>query len=147
MATDELDLTADQIVQWLKDEIASGRPVDIRTTREYVTEPLPDREETGLSEETDASSRMTVGILEAWPVGADDGWRLRVRVEDILGPHAPEDGSVPDRPEEIDLDDFEAEFVAPDRGAVFVSVTTETPLGKRRFDQVFANLLRDRHTR
>ena len=145
MATHELDVRADQIVQWLKDERAAGRPVGIRTMREYVTEPLPDREEAGLSEETDASSLMTVGILEAWPVGEEDGWRLQVRVEDALGPHTPEDESVSDRTEEIDLDDFEAEFIAPDRGTVFTSVTTDTPSAKRRFDRLFANLLRDRH--
>lgn len=141
----ELDVAADQIVQWLKSEIAAGRPVDIRATREYVADPVSDREEVGLSEDTDASSLMTIGILEAWPVGVDESWRLGVRVEDVVGPHTPEEESVPDRPEEIDLDDFEAEFVAPDRGTAYVSVAAETPEAKRRFDRVFANLIRDRH--
>jgi hypothetical protein len=144
----ELDTAADQIVQWLKGEIAAGRrQFEIRATREYVTEPVGNREEAGLSEETDAASLTTIGILEAWLTGTEDGWRLQVRVEDIVGPHTPEEESVRTGPEEIDLDDFEADFIAPDRGTAFVSVEAETPEAKRRFDRVFADLVRDRHRR
>lgn len=143
----ELDTAADQIVRWLKGELAAGRSFEIRATREYVTEPVGNREEAGLSEETDAASLMTIGVLEAWPTGTENGWRLQVRVEDIVGPHTPEEESVPAGPEEIDLDDFEADFIAPDRGTVFVSVEAETPEAKRRFDRVFADLVRDRHRR
>lgn len=140
-----LDVYADQIVKWLKGEIDAGRPFELRATREYSAEPVDIREEAGLSEETDAASLMTTGLLEAWPAGAEDGWRLQVRIEDVVGPHTPEEESVPDHPEEIDLDDFEAEFIAPDRGTIRVSVTADTPEAKRRFDRVFADLIRNRH--
>jgi len=144
----ELDTAAEQIVQWLKSEIAAGkRQFEIRATREYFTEPVKDREENGLDEEMDAASLMTIGILEAWPTGMKDGWRLQVRVEDIVGPHTPEEESVPTGAEEIDLDDFDADFIATDRGTAFVSVEAETPEAKRHFDRVFADLLRDRHRR
>lgn len=145
MAEYELDIFADQIVRWLKDELTAGGQFGLRATREYSAEPVDNREEVGLSEETDAASLLTIGVLEAWPAGAEDGWRLQVRVEDVVGPHTPEEESVPDHPEEIDLDDFEAEFVAPDRGAVHVSVTADTPEAKSRFDRVFADLIRNRH--
>ncbi len=143
----ELDTAADQIVQWLKGELAAGRPFEIRATREYVTEPVNDREKDGLDEEMDVASLMTIGVLEAWPTGTEDGWRLQIRVEDIVGPHTPEEESVPAGPEEIDLDDFEADFIAPDRGTAFVSVEAETPEAKGHFDRVFADLVRDRHRR
>lgn len=79
-------------------------------------------------------------------MSAQNGWLLQVRVEDVVGPHAPEDESVPDIPEEIDLDDFSAEFIAPDRGTIYVTVDAETPEAKRRFDRMFADLIRDRHS-
>ena len=81
----------------------------------------------------------------AWPAGEGDGWRLTVRVEDVVGPHTPEEESVPDSPEEIALDDFGADFIAPDRGTAYVSVITETSEAKHRFGQIFADLVRGRH--
>lgn len=144
----ELDTAADQIVHWLKDEMASGRRrFAVRAMREYVSEPVANREEAGLSEDTDANVLISIGTLEVWPVGQDNGWRLMVRVEDIVGPHTPEDESVEDEPEELDLDAFDADFIRPDRGSIFVSVDAETPQAKRRFDRVLANLTSDRHGR
>jgi len=142
----ELDVAADHIVGWLKGEIAAGKAISIRATREYTANPVVRREEVGLSEDTDASSLMTIGVLEAWPTGVDEGWVLQLRVEDVVGPHTPDEVSVPDRPEEIDLDDFEAEFIAPDRGTVYVSVSAETAEAKRRFDRILADMTSDRYT-
>jgi len=142
----DLDTSADQVVGWLKEEMAAGKQLfEIRATREYVREPIRDREGAGLDEDTDASSLLTVGILDAWPTGADYGWRLQIRVEDIVGPHTPEDESVPAGPEEIDLNDFEANFIAPDRGTTFVSVEADTFQAKQHFDKVFSELIRNRH--
>ena len=144
----ELDVTADQIVHWLKDDLAAGRkqPLEIRATREYISEPVANLEEAGLSEDAEVASLTTVGILEAKLFGVEDSWVLRVRVEDVVGPHVPEDESVPDLPEEIELDVFDAEFVAPDRGTAYVSLFAETPKAKRAFDRVYAELISDRHS-
>ena len=143
-----LDVTADQIVHWLKDELAAGRSqkLEVRATREYLTEPVADREGAGLSEDTEVASLTTVGTLEAKPSGGEGGWVLRVRVEDELGPHVPEDHSVPDLPEEIDLDAFDADFVAPDRGTAYIAVYAETPEAKKAFDRIFDDLITDRHS-
>jgi hypothetical protein len=143
----QLDVSADQIVRWLKGEIAAGRPLEIRASREYVAEPLAEREDAGLTEETEAAVLTTVGTLEAWPVGRRDAWRLQLRIEDVMGPHLPEDESVPEEAEDIDLDTFEAEFVKPDRGTAFASVIVDSPASKRSFDQAFRRLVRDRHAR
>lgn len=142
----ELDTAADHIVRWLKDEMTEGKQsLQVRATREYVREPVLDRETAQLDDETDVSSLLTVGVLDVWPAGVEDGWRLRVRVEDIFGPHTPEDESVPTGPEEIDLDDFETNFIAPDRGTAFVSVEVDSAGAKQRFDNIFANLMRNQH--
>lgn len=142
----ELDTAADQIVRWLKDEMTVGKQsLQVRATREYVREPVIDRETAGLDEDTDASSLLTIGVLDAWPAGVEDGWRLQVRVEDIVGPHTPEEESVPTGPEEIDLDDFETNFIAPDRGTAFVSVEVDSSEAKQRFDNILANMMRNQH--
>jgi hypothetical protein len=40
------------------------------------------------------------------PSGVEDNWVLRVRVEDVVAHHVPEDESVPDLPEEIEQEQF-----------------------------------------
>lgn len=146
MTAYELDIAADQVVQWLKEERATGRrALDIRATREYLAERSEDFEKDGLEDDTQASSLVTIGLLEVRPDAAQDGWRLEIRVEDIVGPHTPEERSVPAGPEEIDLADFELQFILPERGTAFVSLETETPEAKRRFERLFEDVLRDRH--
>ena len=146
MAEYELDIAADQIVHWLRDEAASKSPrVEIAATREYTADPIESFEAAGVSADTDVASLVTVGILEVKPAGGKGGWVLQVRVEDVVGPHVPEDESVSDIREDIDFDGFYDDFVAPDRGTVSVTVAAETPAAKRRFDRIFADLIRDRH--
>jgi hypothetical protein len=142
-----LDMTADQVVHWLKDDLAAGRrrKLEVRATREYAAEPVANLEEAGVSEDAEVAALTTVGILEAKAFGVEDSWVLRVRVEDVVGPHVPEDESVPDLPEEIDLDAFDAEFVAPDRGTTYVTLYADTPKAKKAFDRIFAELITDRH--
>jgi hypothetical protein len=142
----ELDTAADQIVRWVMDELEAGkRPLQVRTTREYSAETGIDLEEAGVSEEAELASFATIGILEVSPMGEQNGWLLRVRVEDIVGPHTPEEESVSGVAEEIDLEDFVDQFIAPDRGTIYVTVDAPTPEAKRRFDRLFADLVRDRH--
>ena len=142
----ELDGSADQIVHWLMDETAGARKsFAMRATREYVSEPAADRGEAGLDDHTGTEVLMTIGVLEVWPTGLNNGWRLQIRVEDIVGPHTPEEESVSDGPEEIDMADFEADFIAPDRGTAFVTLEADTPDAKRRFDRILADVMRDRH--
>ena len=144
----ELDVTADQIVHWLKDDLAAGRkrPLEIRATREYVSDPVANLEEAGLSEDAEVASLTTVGILEVKPAGVEDSWVLRVRVEDVVGTHVPEDESAPDIPEEIDLDAFDAEFVAPDRGTAYIALGAERPKARKAFDRIYSDIISDRHS-
>ena len=143
----ELDTFSDQIVHWLSEELARERPrVSCVATRDFVFDERADLQSAGLGEETDAASLVTVGTLEVKPVFVDEGWRLTVRVEDTVGPHTPEDSSVPDYPEEIDLDDFQAQFTASDNCTEFVTLRTDTETAKRRFDELFVDIVKDRHS-
>ena len=142
----EIDTAADQIMHWVLDELEAGtQPLEVRATREYSAETEVDLEEAGVSEDAELASLATIGILEVSPIGEPDSWLLRVRVEDIVGPHTPEEDSVSGAPEEIDLEDFIDQFIAPDRGAIYITVDAPTPEAKRHFDRLFANLVRDRH--
>ena len=141
-----LDVAAEQVVRWLMQEITdTGREWRIRATREYVRDGDADLATFGLSSEADVASLITVGALEAELPGEHPAWRLRIRMEDVVGPHTPEDESVPDGAEEIDLETFEADFVLPDRGTAYVNVEAETEDGLRHFNRLYGQLIRDRH--
>lgn len=144
-----LDIDAAQIVHWLKDELAAGRrrKLKIRATREYSTEPVAELDEAGIGEDQDVASLTTIGTLEVQPVDVEHPWVLRVRVEDVVGPHLPEDESVPEDAEEIDLETFNSDFIAPDTGAAYVSLESETPQGKHAFDRLLSEMIVDRHRR
>lgn len=144
-----LDVAARQIVHWLKDEQASGNinRLAVRATREYTAEPVSDLDEAGIGEDQDVAVLTTVGTLEVQPREAAHHWVLRVRIGDVVGSHLPEDESVPEDPEEIDLETFNTEFVAPDRGTVYVSVSAATPEAKEEFDRLLPEIITDRHGR
>jgi hypothetical protein len=141
-----MDIPADQVVRWLKEEMKNGKKAwQIRASREYVHDPKADLETFGLSPEADVASIITVGTLQAELPDAHGAWRLRIRVEDAIGPHTPDEEPVPEGPEEIDLDAFNAEFVVSDRGTAFVTLEAETEAGKRQFDRLYGALIRNRH--
>jgi hypothetical protein len=147
-----LDVDAGQIVHWLKDDQAPGRhrrlgTLEVRATREYAREPVANRDEAGIGEDTDVASLTTTGTLEVRPRGGGHVWVLRVRVDDVVGPHLPEDESVPQDAEEIDLDAFHEDFIVPDSGTTYVWVETETPEAKHAVDRLLAEMITDRHLR
>ena len=144
-----LDVDAGQIVHWLKDEQAAGRrrKLELRATREYAAEPVTDLDEAGIGDEQDVATLTTTGTLEVRPSGVEHVWALRVRVDDVVGSHLPEDESVPEDAEEIDLDTFYEDFIVPDSGTVYVSVMAETPQAKHAFDRLLSEMITDRHHR
>ena len=141
-----LEIPADQIVHWLKDELASGRQrFTCQATRDYVSDVLGKVEHPEIDEDSGIQSITTTATLEVSPAVATEGWVLKVCVEAVVGPHMPEDGSVADEPEEIQLDDFYAQFIAPDTGTVFVTVSAANQSAKAQFDAVLAEIMQDRH--
>jgi len=82
---------------------------------EYVTDETFVPKEGGY-EETDVEEVTAVGSLEFVPEHRPDSWILRVRVEDELGNRLSVDENALEGPEEINLDQFWDEFIAPERG-------------------------------
>lgn len=144
-----LDVDAGQIVHWLKDDQAAGRrrKLGLWATREYAAEPVTDLDEAGIGDEQDVAALTTTGTLEVRPCGVQHVWVLRVRIDDVVGSHLPEDESVPEDAEEIDLDTFYEDFIVSDSGTVYVSVVAETPQAKHAFDRLLSEMITDRHHR
>ena len=144
----ELDLDVGHLLQWLRDDRLAGsrENLRVRATREYEVEAVADADGAGIGEDQDIAVPTTIGMLELWPGEMQDPWRLRVRITDAAGSHLPEDESVPDDAEEIDIEAFYRDFVAPDTGAVSVSLSSETPAGKQSFDRLMSKILTDRHS-
>jgi hypothetical protein len=147
METYPVDLEAPQIVRWLIEEQRRGTlGFNAVATRSYVTEDLEDSESQQLSEDAEGlSDVLAVGELEIRPPAARDGWALRIRVEDRLGPRLPEDEDAPGEEEEIDLATFETEFILPERGTPEVLLDAEDAQAKARFSRVFKQMLTGQH--
>ncbi len=135
-----LDIAAEQVVRWLIDQQRSGAlDLTLRITRSYVVEDAPRALEGDLDagDVEDVRDVIVVGVLEAEPPPSRDGWLLRIRVENTIGPRTPVDEPTPEGDEDIDLATFEAEFIAsPASGAAFVELETERPLAQSRFQPV-----------
>ena len=143
----EIDLTPRHLVDWLRDDLARPGPrrLEVRASREFVAEDGP-----AIAEDLDAEDEVlvvtTVGLLEVTPAaGGSRAWVLRLRVEDPIGSHLPEDGSVPDGPEAMSLDEFEGCFLANEDADATVTLEVAAAADGRSFDRVLARILADRH--
>jgi hypothetical protein len=148
LPTYPVDIAAEQVVRWLLEEQRSGYlPVEVRANRQYVIEPLERPEDVRLDKEDDADlgDVLAVGILEVFPPPGRNGWVLSIRMEDPLGPRMPDDESVPEGEEEIDLETFEADFISSGRATEDMTLDAETAEARAHFEALFADLLRDRH--
>lgn len=143
----ELDIDPRHLVEWLKaDALAAGAGrFEVSATRDFIEEAgAPDSG--SASSEDEVAATTAVGILEVRPKLDSAGkWVVRIRVEDVIGPHLPEEGSVPNEPEELSLEGFETDFLLPDRGATFATLEVETEADRERFISFADELRTDRH--
>ena len=93
----------------------------------------------------DLNDILAIGTLEVSPPTPKDGWVLRIRVEDRIGPRLPEDEDAPEGEEELDLQTFEADFIVPERGTAEVSLEAEDTQAKARFTRLLNHMLRNEH--
>lgn len=146
METYPMDLDAQQIVRWLIEEQRRGTlGLNAVATRSYAVELANSQLERLGEDAEDLSDVLAIGLLELRSPAAQDGWVLRIRVEDRLGPRLPEDGDAPEGEEEIDLETFEAEFTKPERGTAEVSLDAEDAHAKAKFSRIFNRILKDKH--
>ncbi len=141
------DIATGHLVQWLKAYFATSiEPMlEVSAHRTFTAEPITE-DAADVSKDEEVSLMTVIGNLEVTPAGNSHGkWLLRIHVEDILGSHLPEQGSVPDAPEEMTLEAFETEFILPDRGTAFVTLEAETQEIRDAFDAFLADVVTDRY--
>ena len=141
----EIDVTPRHLFDWLKADLVQDGPrrLLVRATREYVAEVSPAACD-GLDAEDGFVVAITVGLLEVTPASGHPHWVLRLRVEDAIGTHLPENGSAPEGPEEIGLAEFERCFLASDAWGE-VTLETASAAGGRGFERLYSRILADRH--
>lgn len=147
METYPVDLDARQIVLWLLEEKRRGA-LGLKTiaTRSYIPEGVTNFGSQNVSEDAgDLSDVLAVGELEVAPPAARDGWTLRIRVEDRLGPRLPDDGDAPEGEQEIDLATFAADFILPERGIAEVELDAADARAKASFTRLFNRMVIDEH--
>jgi hypothetical protein len=143
-----VDVDPAQIVQWLLAEEREGRrDYSIYAARSYLREPPPETAECRLGDEEreDIDQVTVIGMLEIAPFAYADGWTLRIRAEDPLGPRTPEDEPVPLEEEEIDLATLEEEFIRPRRAMIEIEGEARDENAKRRLHRLLHAVETDRH--
>ena len=148
MESRSLDIQAAQVVRWLMHERRTGGlPLSITVTRTYVPETMVREEDFGLGDDEtqDLDEAKAVGLLEVSAPSDQNGWVLRVRVEDPFGPRLPDDEQTSDEEEEIDLAQFYEDFIEPDRGIAFVDVDLEDAAAEARFESLLDSIRMNRH--
>jgi hypothetical protein len=134
----DVDLSSRQILAWLRRDAARGdrRQLAWRATREFVVEPASGP---GIDADDGLDTGCTIGLLEVGPRRGSQRWTLRLRIEDELGAHLPDDGSVPDDPEPMDLAGFEAAFLpAGAEPPADVGLEADTATARRHFRRLVA---------
>jgi hypothetical protein len=145
-----VDIAPEQVVRWL---MVEGRlhafDLLVSATRSFEPGELTGGASRRLGDEEreEVSEISEVGLLEVMPRQKPHIWTLRVRVEDDIGPRLPEDESVPETEEELDLPTFYEEFIKADRGIAEVSVEVDSPAAKASFNRVLEAMTTDRHQR
>jgi len=143
-----LDIDPNQIVRWLmNEERQRASDLLVRVTRSYWRRDLGPQDDSKLgdAEREDLGESAEVGLVEVRPRHHPSLWTLRIRVADDIGPALPEDESVPDSEEEIDLATFYADFIKADRGLAEASAEAESAGAKGSLTRVLEAMREDRH--
>jgi hypothetical protein len=139
------DLDPRRLTEWLLDEDHLRKfDLNVRTTRSFEAREMGSADTEGLddSDIEDARDISEIGILEVAPRRTANKWVLRVRVEDNVGPRVPEDESVSEEEEELDLDGFHADFIRDDRGLTEVTAEVENSASGADLDRLLQEVTR-----
>ena len=132
---------AEEIVRWVKEEARSGA-LDFyeNAWKEYRIEEEYDRSKYHPDTPKEYDLVAVIAGLDVESRVERNYWILQIRVRHVLGLVHPreEDAYVDD--EDLSLDDFEKDFIAPGKGEVTVRLLAETRMAKEHFDGWFARL-------
>lgn len=148
MQTYPVEIDPDQVVRWA---VAENRvaPDSLRFGAWLTTETreIPVRRELHLGDEEreDLSETATIATLEIGPMHANEGWTLKVIVEDETGPPLSETETAIGGERKIDLGVFYKEFIRPGRGIASVVAEAEGPAAKAHVTRLLKVIEMNRH--
>jgi hypothetical protein len=141
-----IDIEPAQIAQWLKAECELA-PGEFRLTARRGSEarkiPTPAEAHLGDEECEDLTEVETGATLEIAPARANEGWLLRIVVEDEAGERFA--GPAAAAEEAIDFGTFVKEFIRPERGLATVTAEVRDATAKARLDKLLADIESNAH--
>jgi hypothetical protein len=148
MPTYPIDIEPEQIVRWLvAEQQATPSLFRFDARRAIEVHDISPRPEYHLGDEEheDLSEVDTIATLEVTPSHPNDGWSLKITVEDEAGPRvaAGEANAAPDR--RIDIGTFYHQFIRPGRGIATATAEVKDAAAERHLNQLLDSILVDRH--
>ncbi|NNJ73772.1 MAG: hypothetical protein HKP56_01295 [Anderseniella sp.] len=144
----DLELTPEQVIGWLRDEIATGSArVNWRASLQYLAGDDVEVQTADPEDDAGIHAVSKVGVMEISPRDGSEGWALRVHISDSIGDHLPEDKSVSDEPEEIDLEDYYKQLIVPESAIGHVSLNLASERAEPLSGRLIADIVSNRHGR
>lgn len=143
-----VDLEPEQIVKWImvEQEAAPGAfRISVRQTAE--AREIPQRREFRLGEDDreDLNEVAVDATLEIEPAHANDGWLLRIVVEDEAGPRLGYRQTALPFDQEIDIAAFYRQFIKCGRGIAAVAAEVDSAAAELRVRRLLNDITVDRH--
>lgn len=148
MYTYPVDIEPEQIVRWIMAEHDAAPNIFKISARQTVeTREIPERREFHLGDEEreDLSEVAVDATLEIAPARADDGWLLRIIVEDEAGPRLGYRQSDVPSEQEIDIGSFYQQFMRRGRGLATVVAEVDNSAAERRIRKLLDDITVNRH--
>ena len=91
----DIDLPAETLLAWIHGEHKAGGPLQMSSSREYVSVPRRRADRSSFDEQDDLAESVSAGNLDVQPLAAGAVCTLRFGIEDEPAAHTPEDSSAP----------------------------------------------------
>lgn len=144
----EVDVEPEQIVKWVMAE-HEATPETFRIAARQTVEArqIPERREYHLGDEEreDLSEVAVDATLEIAPERSEDGWLLRIVVEDELGPRLGYRQAAVPTEQEIDIGSFYRQFMKRGRGVATVVAEVDDATAERRVRKLLDDVTVNRH--
>jgi hypothetical protein len=148
MYTCEVDVEPEQIVKWVMAE-HEATPAAFRIAARQTAEmrEIPEKREYHLGDEEreDLSEVAVDATLEIRPEHSEDGWLLRVVVEDELGPRVGYRQTALPSEQAIDIGSFYQQFLRRGRGTATVVAEVDDSAAEHRVRRLLDDVTVNRH--
>ncbi|MBI5265092.1 MAG: hypothetical protein HY852_25135 [Bradyrhizobium sp.] len=143
-----VDVEPEQIVKWIMAEHeAAPRTFRISVRQTAETREIPQRREFRLGDDDreDLNEVAVDATLEIEPAHANDGWLLRIIVEDEAGPRLGYRQTALPTDQEIDIGSFYRQFIRRGRGIASVVAQVDNSAAELRVRRLLDDITVNRH--